>query len=374
MSITRSPLANSYEGLHARAQNLWMAGDLAGAANVYRRLAERLHSLSDRILDHRPGLRDLHRSVRLELTRLLRQQGRYAEAIEVEQVLLESHPEEARLWRRDLARLRVAKGQVEEGLAELRAIAAEEPEDFENWYTLGLETRIEGHFAESEEAFDRALTACPGGHSEDLAQIHYQRFLLFQETGHIDAALAAWQAALVADPETGKTIREVCGMLTGVGRYSQALEYADRDGNDLQRGFQQGLIASLTGKAHEAKQQWQQVAELDPNQYEYGQDAWAEAVLRLGNQDRALEWLQDGLSRYPTPRLFVLSGIGWAMRDDADLAARLFQQAINAVRHQRPPKQKLDSADWRLLDSLVSDEETKKALKTYFAVVETLWV
>jgi hypothetical protein len=65
--------------------------------------------------------------------------------------------------------------------------------------------------------------------------------------------------------------------------------------------------------------------------------------------------------------------MAWAMRGDPSLAARLFQQAIDATRHQRPAKQKLDSADWRLLDMLISDEEIKKTLKPYFAVVETLW-
>jgi hypothetical protein len=51
----------------------------------------------------------------------------------------------------------------------------------------------------------------------------------------------------------------------------------------------------------------------------------------------------------------------------------LFQQAISLVRRRRPPKQKLDSSDWRLLDSLVTDENLKTALKPYFAVVETVW-
>ena len=32
-----------------------------------------------------------------------------------------------------------------------------------------------------------------------------------------------------------------------------------------------------------------------------------------------------------------------------------------------------DGADWRLLDSLVKDDEMKATLKPYFAVVETLW-
>jgi hypothetical protein len=61
------------------------------------------------------------------------------------------------------------------------------------------------------------------------------------------------------------------------------------------------------------------------------------------------------------------------MRKDRELAGALFQQAINLLRRRRPPKQKLDGADWRLLDSLVGDDETKKTLKPYFAVIETVW-
>jgi hypothetical protein len=86
-----------------------------------------------------------------------------------------------------------------------------------------------------------------------------------------------------------------------------------------------------------------------------------------------LEWLQDSLPKYGTPRLLVLSGIGWAMRDDPELAGLLFQQAINLRRREQPPKQKLDGTDWRLLDSLVADDEVKAPLKSYFAIIETLW-
>lgn len=374
MSSGRPPLADSYEGLHARARNLWMAGDLVGAASMYRRLVERLHKLGDRILARRPELRDLHKTARLELVGLLHAQGRYAEAIEILQALLETHPEEAPIWRRDLARLRIAKGEVEAGMAELRSLVTEDPDDVNTWLTLAAEARTEGHFVESEKAFRQALAACPEDETELMAQVYYQRFHLYKDMGRIDDAIESWEAALEHDSEVRQTIDTVYKMLTDVGRYSEALEYVDRDENHLQAGFQQGLIASLTGKLYDAREAWRQVAEEDPDEYEYGHEAWVESVLRLEDEEKALEWLQGGLSRHGSPRLLVLSGIAWAMRGDANLAARLFQQAINAVRHERPPRQKLDGADWRLLDALVSDEEIKQALKTYFAVVETLWV
>ena len=93
----------------------------------------------------------------------------------------------------------------------------------------------------------------------------------------------------------------------------------------------------------------------------------------MGDPEPALEQLQVLLAKGPTPRLLTLSGIGWAMRGDAELAGVLFQRSISLLRTRRPRKQKLDSADWRLLDSLVSDDEIKTKLKPYFAVVETVW-
>jgi len=370
---SRAPLPSSYEGLHARAHNLVRSGDVEGAIALYRRLVERLLRLSDQILERRPELRDLHRRARLELASLLHQMGRYAEALEVEEVLLDTHPEEAEHWRRDLAVFRIAKGEVPEGLAELRSLAEEDPEEPQGWLILGTEARMEGQFVESREALEQALDLCRAQDCEDMANIHYQRFLLYRDMRQVDEALAAWEEALRLDPEIIQTIRQVYTALTEAGRYSEALRYVDRDPNALQAGYQRGLIASLTGNLAQAKEEWRQVAGLDPNQYEYGHDDWVESVLRLGDPEPALEWLQESLPQYGTPRLLVLSGIGWAMRGDSDLAARLFQQAINILRRQRPPKKKLESADWRLLDSLVTDEEARKALKSYFAVVETIW-
>ena len=373
MSTPHPSLPDSYEGLHNRARSLVRAGDLEGAIALYRRLTDRLGRLSDRILARSPQLHELHRQARLELTSLLASEGRYAEALETEQVLLQTDPDEAGRWRRDLAVLRTAKGEVDTGLAELRALAEEAPDDAERWLVLGVENRLAGRFTESQNALDRALEASKQDDAGSLARIHYQRFLLFREMKRLDDSLAAWEEAVNRDPKAKETVREVYTMLTDAGRYTEAQQYIARDENGLQAGFQQGLIANLTGKPAEAKRAWQRTADLEPDKFAYGHDAWVEAVLRLGNPDPALEWLQAALPRVGTPRLLVLSGIGWAMRQDREVASALLQQAISLVRHERPPKQKLDGADWRLLDSLVKDDEMKAALKPYFAVVETLW-
>jgi putative SOS response-associated peptidase YedK len=79
------------------------------------------------------------------------------------------------------------------------------------------------------------------------------------------------------------------------------------------------------------------------------------------------------LGRYGSARLLTMAGIAWAMQGDQQRAQKAFDQTIDILRSHRPPKHKLDSADWRLLDSLVADDELKRVLKPYFAVVETIW-
>lgn len=373
MTTSRPPLRDSYESLYSRAQTAFRAGDTENATTLYRRLIEKLGRLSDRILARRPELRDMHRQARLELTGLLHTEGRYAEAIEVEEVLLQTHPEESDAWRTDLAVLRVAKGETDVGLAELRKLAEEHADEPAWWIVLASEARIEGRFSESQKALDQALAVSSEDSAEDVAEIYYQQFLLRRDMKQLDDAVAAWEKAVALDPDKGKTVREVYTEFTEVGRYSDALRYVDRDDNPLQAGLQRGLIAHMTAHSVEARQHWQQVAELNASDFEYGHDAWVEAVLRLGDPEPALLWLQEHLAQHASPRLLILSGVGWAMRQDHELAAALFQQAINLQRRSRPPKQKIDSAEWRLLDSLVDDDELKTSLRTYFAVVETLW-
>jgi tetratricopeptide (TPR) repeat protein len=372
--MSYSLLPGSYEDLFYRAQSMASTGDAQGAIDLYSRLGEKLGRLNAGILERRPELCDMHRQARVQLARVLVLDGRYADAIEVEEGLLSSHPEQANIWRRDLAILRVGKGEVDRGLADLQALAEQEPDEAWTWILLGNEARIEGRHAASEAALEQAVKA--GGRSQNpkaIAEAEYGRFLLLQAMGRLDEAVAAWEVAISREPAVKRTVREVYTMLTDAGRYTLASEYVERDDNALQAGLQRGLIAEWTGNPERAKQEWQAVAGLDPTEFEYGQECWAEAVLRLGNPVPVLERMQRLIQRHGTVRLLILSGIACAMQDELEPAKRLFEQSIRLLQRARPPKQKLDGTDWRLLHSLVTEERLRAALKPYFAVVETIW-
>jgi tetratricopeptide (TPR) repeat protein len=373
MTAERPPLPDSYEGILQHARSARDAGQVEEAIALYRRLADRLGRLSDRIRMRRPDLGEMELQVWLELADLLQQEGRYAEAIEVKKVLLAMHPDQADTWRHDLAILRIAKGEVEPGLAELRALIEEKPDDIWRWVWLGIETRIEGRFVDSQAALDQALEVGSEDDPKALAFAHYQRFHLFKEMGHLDQAVASWEQAAAHDPVVLMLVQEVYAMFTAVGRYSEALHYVDRDANEIQAGFQRGLIASLTGDTSRAREEWQSVAGMNPTDFEYGYESWVEAVLRLGDPQPVLDRIQELMMRFGTPRLVVLAGIAWAMQGNMRPATLYLQHATTLLRRGRPPKQKLDSADWHLLDSLVADDRIKAELRSYFAVLETLW-
>jgi tetratricopeptide (TPR) repeat protein len=374
VSTSRRPLSDSYEGLLGRARAAYQAGDVEGAVALYRRLVERLGRLGDGVLARRPELPAIRLQATGELVALLRQEGRLAEAIELVEGLVRTDPDQAEYWRRNLAVLRLAKGEIEPGLNELRALTKEHPDQARNWIVLGDESRVEGRFAESQAAFDRALELLEQGEQDDLWIVYFSRFFLYRDMGRLDEAVAAWEQAVALNAQVSGMVREVYTMLTDAGRYSEAQRYVARDENALQAGFQRGLLASLRGNRAQAREEWQAVADLDPGDFAGGQDCWVESVLRLGDPEPALEGLQGLFEQdRPTPRLLILSGIAWAMYGDSEVASALFQRAIDLQRWARPPKQKLDSADWRLLDSLVADDEIKITLKPFFAVIETIW-
>ncbi len=77
----------------------------------------------------------------------------------------------------------MSKGEVDSGLAELRALAEEDPANPWRWTTLGREARIEGRIAESQAALDRASLVGSEGDARQQAENNYQRFLSVQGNG-----------------------------------------------------------------------------------------------------------------------------------------------------------------------------------------------
>jgi tetratricopeptide (TPR) repeat protein len=374
--MSHPPLPSSYEGLLLEARSLQEAGQVAEAIARYEYLLARLARLSDKIVERRPSLLDIRKQAIADLIPLLRWEHRLAEAIEQQQTLLALDPERAALWRRELASLRVEKGEVDAGLAALRALAEEEPADPWTWLALGHEPRLEGRFAEAQRALDRALEAARSSqdNTDALATAHYERFRLFKEKNRWEDAVAAWEQAITLQPKAlDGTVSQVVKMLTDAGLYGMARPYVDRDPNPIRAGLQRGLLDYMTGKAFGAMQAWQQAAALDPREHPGGEEAWMEAALRAGKAREVTERADELTARHPSTRSLTLAGMAWAAVGNGEAAHALLEQALMVQRRQRPVRQKLEGADWRLLNSVVQDNNIKSALRPFFAVIETTW-
>jgi tetratricopeptide (TPR) repeat protein len=362
-------LDGSYEAILGRARGLYQDGDLEGAMAQYRRLVDRLARLSDRVLERRPSLREMRVSAILELGQLLEWDGRIGEAIELKRRLVELAPEEELFWKRHLAVLRVRKGEVDAGLEELRALAEADPEDPAGWNILATHLRLAGRLSRAEEILDRAL-AIPEQDPQVRGQVHLNRALLYKALAQVDEALAAWEEAVQDAPDIVETVPEMVDLLIDVGRLDEALAYVERDADELRRGLHRGIVLARQGKPGRARAAWTDVHEMDPATTQGSRAAWLEATLRLGDPDAGLDRFEELLTGESSARLFLLGGMGWAMKGDLEAARVGFRVALEAMSRDYPPTYKFDSKDWRLLDQLVDTPETKAQLKAHFAVVD----
>jgi len=113
--------------------------------------------------------------------------------------------------------------------------------------------------------------------------------------------------------------------------------------------------------------QSQSVADMAPDNYEEGHDDWAEACLRVGLIQQAVNELARRINQGEiTLRRMMLLGLGWALANDAEKARAALNGATMILDHSRPRRSKLSRKDWRLFDELVEDKETLKALEDYF--------
>ena len=114
------------------------------------------------------------------------------------------------------------------------------------------------------------------------------------------------------------------------------------------------------------------MAALTPRDHEEGHEAWAEAVLRLGQPETALPVLEDLLGRgQGDQRCIILLGLAWAMLGKAGPAREAFGHALRVLQRQEPQRAKLAAKDWRLVDALVQDPQVKTSVQSCFAVVLT---
>jgi tetratricopeptide (TPR) repeat protein len=360
-------VSDSYEDIAARAGALMENGDLDEARDELMRITNRLGNMKPDVLARRPGLRSLLTMSLLQLTTIHRFQGDFDKALAVCQQLGSVAPHAANLWRRIGAWTRIDRGEVEQGLDELRAEAVAAPGDYEVWLTIGVECAGLGRAEEAEENLRRAVK---NAHTPRARlECHLALFDLYRQQGRVEEALAEYEAMPQLDDSANPDVSPVYQMLLECGDTERAAQYIAREPNPLRRGFYEGLVEARQGKADEAQKRWQKVARTDALKYEEGHEAWAEAALRVNvSAEHVAGTLQHKRKHHTiTQRGLLMLAVAEARLGRLEDVKEALAAARNQGLYMRPRRELLPGSDWAVFEELVSDDDIKRAVRHFFA-------
>jgi hypothetical protein len=377
--MTESPttpiIKGSWEDLLLQAQQLAAKQDDA-AIEIYRKLTDRLSRLSAaQRLAGDGSLQAVIRQAAIDLQYYLTYRDRYAEALAVnEQVRVLLPAEERRSFERHAAAIRIQAGEIDEALADLRALAEGELDPWGDALFAALDKR---RFEDAELAIQGAEAWVNRTHRENMAGEEAKRDQAF--VAYLRARLAAgrrqgrealaWlQHASMLDPFYRHHPQYLYTHLVDVGAYEEAqtLIRTDKEG-PIRAAFWQGIIHFRSGRLAEAQAAWRQA--IEAKLPEDGNVDYLELVLAryyLGDHDGiGLASVLRAINEDPGFwGLFYLAGLGWALRNDMT-AARSNMQLALVRRKSLAEGRKLSRTWWPFCAELL-DENKQAEIREFF--------
>jgi tetratricopeptide (TPR) repeat protein len=357
-------LNESYEAIYQRAIDALARDDTDQAIQLLWRIVNRLTRLRPETLQRRENLERTLRTSWHSLGQILRNEGRYDEAIQACQAVA-GHLSGARAPERMIASIQIEQGAVEEGLSQLRQIA-EETSSMAAWADLGTEYAGLERYEEAEAAYRAALRMAAS--NEEAAFVNLALFRTYQDMGRIEDALSTWSMASVLEPDLATHVMEVYTWLIERGELDRARRYVAREEDTARRMLYEGLIAQKEGHEEQARSIWQRVTRLDPQAEGVNEEAWSEAALRLG-EPQSVRSLAETTSvdlNLVSVGQATLFGIADAAVGEIDAAQKWFDQVQQELGRAGHPTGKIEARYRDLLALVTADQETVQALSSYF--------
>lgn len=356
-------LSDSYETIYERALMLFANREWERAVEEYERILNRLGKLSPETRAKHEHLEKLFDSTCFELILLLSRLEADDQIMEILGRLMDIAPDKQSVWRFEMAQYRIRKGEVDRGLAELQALADEEPDEPFIELNLGRSYRDKESYGEAISHFSRAIELAD--EAEAKASGYQGLFLVYIATGQLEKAAESWKSAVALDDSLEDAISQLYDAYLGNGDMQGARTLIIQDKNPLRRGLYAGMADYLDGDTEAAEQQWRKVVRREINEESECVESWVEAGLRLGETrlviDTIFPFLSDGNVNF---RSAVLLGIALAMQGETARADSCFyavrQDFVWKIDGQLPAEY------WELMDDLVPDEEVKTSLRHHF--------
>lgn len=370
-------IKGSWEDLLLQAQQLAAKQDDA-AIDIYRKLTDRLSRLPTNQRGAADGrLQQVMRQAAVDLQYYLSYRDRYDEALEVnEKIRLLLDEQDHKTFVRHAAAIRLQAGDVDQGLADLRAIAATSDE-LDPWGDALFAALDKRRYADAQEAVQSAEAWVNRHHRDalnseeakrDQAFVAYLKARQHAALNQPAEAMAWYQFAAAQDPFYRQNPQYVYTHLVDVGAFAdaQTLIRTDKQG-PIRSNFWQGLIYQRQGRPDDAQHAWQKAIKTELP--EDGNVDYLELVLShyyLGDHDGVgLASVLRAINENPGFwGLFYLAGLGWAMRNDMVTARSDMELAL--IRRKSLAEGRLLARTWWQFCADLLDESKQVQVAEYF--------
>ena len=185
--------------------------------------------------------------------------------------------------------------------------------------------------------------------------------MLALEQGHFERAADLFEEAIALDPNYKQQLYRIYSRMIRLGDPSRAIAFIKRDQrNPIRTGFWHGVALDQLGEPDEAVKHWQKVVNVDlatneePHLLEYilahyylgdAEGAGLGLVLNALQEETGGQWA-----------LFLLAGVGWALRGNVENARTNFFTGMNQ-RRANGNGLLLPWESWNFLLDLLPEEE-----------------
>ncbi|MCD6289857.1 MAG: hypothetical protein J7M34_05080 [Anaerolineae bacterium] len=363
MDTLRIP--GAYEGMLDQARQARAAGHAEVATWLYQRVIDRVKTALPRAGGQKEQLMEYLTSAADEFQAVLDWMGDHARAIGLCDEMVELDPEHATLWQRRAATERIYAGDVEQGIADLRRLCEEEPDEF--WHPLELAARLLelDRLDEAEETLMGAELRARD--DEERGLVYWMWFRVRRAQGRLREAAQAWETACRYDDFYKQSAGAVYRMFIAAGDYLNAEVYLEREQNSLMAGYYRGVLAYRQGQKSRAQRAWRQVAQKPPGDFDRGWEHWAMALVRLGDKDTALKLLENLTDQgYATDQGYTVAALAWASVGDLETTKANLDLALRTRRQIFGPRALLPFDSWLEFKDVVQDEELLQKLQEHF--------
>ena len=346
--------------------------ELEPALEDYRRFMKRYGNFTMEELDFGEywDLPEMLDDAISELAHRLNLHGYHDEAIAAVQHMVQIDPENEHHWRERIAEYTIDQGDVEDGFAQLRQLAEEDPADGSFHAVMAEKCYDLGCYEEGIEHGRRAWDLARESDDEETADhAWYDLMRLYRATGQVDQAVALWEEATRLPPFKNTLPHQLIEILLEAGDTRRARQYVPRFHKPIDRYYYKGRILRLEGQDDQALRAWQRVVKTTLEEIDvsmWGAE-WAEAAVYLGQAARVPPLLLPELDIVPGNwQMRVWLGIAYAVLGQVEEAHRWLKAALPSRGTVAHPAKSLPHRYWIALQELVPDPEMCMQFKEYF--------